>query len=55
MGFTLKIEGNESLFYGENIVQMVTASLDTPKEGRTISIIAGRRCKYNFKIIRNDD
>ena len=30
MGFTLKIEGNESLFYGENIVQMVTASLDTP-------------------------
>ncbi|WP_270639097.1 hypothetical protein [Megamonas funiformis] len=39
MGFTLKIEGNESLFYGENIVQMVTASLDTPKEGRTISII----------------
>ena len=39
MGFTLKIEGNESLFYGENIVQMVTASLDTPKEGGTISII----------------
>lgn len=30
MGFTLKVEGNESLFYGENIVQMVTASLDTP-------------------------
>ena len=27
MGFTLKIEGNESLFFGENIVQMVTASL----------------------------
>ena len=30
MGFTLKVEGNESLFYGENIVQMVTASFDTP-------------------------
>ena len=30
MNFTLKIKGNESLFYGENIVQMVTASLDTP-------------------------
>ena len=34
MGFTLKIEGNESLFYGENIVQMVTASLDTPNNVR---------------------
>ena len=30
MGFTLKVEGNESLFYGENIVQKVTASFDTP-------------------------
>ena len=30
MGFTLKIEGNESLFFGQNIVQMVTASFDTP-------------------------
>ena len=30
MGFTLKVEGNESLFYGENIVQMVPASFDTP-------------------------
>ena len=37
MGFTLKIEGNESLFYGENIVQMVTASLDTPNNVRTKS------------------
>ena len=34
MGFTLKIEGNESLFYVENIVQMVTASLDTPNNVR---------------------
>ena len=30
MGFTLKVEGNESLFYGENIVLMVTASFDAP-------------------------
>ena len=30
MGFTLKVEGNESLFYGENILQMVTASFVTP-------------------------
>ena len=37
MGFTLKIEGNESLFYGENIVQMVTASLDTPNNVRAKS------------------
>ena len=34
MGFTLKVEGNESLFYGENIVQMVTSSLDTPNNVR---------------------
>ena len=34
MGFTLKVEGNESLFYSENIVQMVTASLDTPNNVR---------------------
>ena len=34
MGFTLKVEGNESLFYGENIVPMVTASLDTPNNVR---------------------
>lgn len=37
MGFTLKIEGNESLFYGENIVQMVTASVDTPNNVRAKS------------------
>lgn len=37
MGFTLKIEGNESLFFGENIVQMVTASLDTPNNVRAKS------------------
>ena len=37
MGFTLKVEGNESLFYGENIVQMVTASLDTPNNVRAKS------------------
>ena len=30
MGFTLKVEGNESRFYGENIVQMVKASFYKP-------------------------
>ena len=35
MGFTLKVEGNESLFYGENILQKVTASFDKPKIPKT--------------------